>query len=94
MGDDFDYQAVSYHDETQFSTVGNSVAVNMVHALDAAMHNAGYFNTDHKRARFAELLRKEDKRLFYVWMYHGANYTATERDTLNRLANKVRAESV
>lgn len=78
MGDDFDYQAVSYHDETQVSLIDYEIAV----------CGGG------KLARFAALLRDEDKALCYRWIYGATSYTATERDTLNRLANKVRAESV
>lgn len=97
FGDDFDYSAVSYHDETQISP---TIAANLVHALDAEINNAVFharnYGHDSRLDRFAKLLHAEDKRLYYLWVYGAgeSTYTATQRDTLNRLGNKVRAESV
>lgn len=68
-----------YHDEIQLSTIDYEIAV----------CGGG------KLAEFAKLLRDEDKSLCYRWLYAAPaeSYTATEKDTLNRIANKVRGHA-
>lgn len=68
-----------YHDEVQLATIDYEISV----------CGGG------KVAEFAKLLRDEDKNLCYRWLYAAPedSYTATEKDTLNRIANKVRGHA-
>ncbi|AWD90591.1 hypothetical protein [Pseudomonas phage Njord] len=78
---------------TDLNSVGPSLLANLVHSQDAAiLRDFRHRNYKTPRCQFAQLLYAEDKRLSFKWAYGAgvANFTATEVDTLNRLANKVR----
>lgn len=74
--------------------MNTTLAANLVHTLDVGMLELMQAAPSTKMERFADLLRAESVGLFYKWVYdYKPNlYTNAERDTLQRIANKVRAE--
>ncbi|AWD90638.1 hypothetical protein [Pseudomonas phage Nerthus] len=81
-----------FHDETQFELDPSwptslqldfaSLELRVLAAMEQPLYGL--------RVRFAEALRKEDKNLFYKWLYQGT-LTNTERDTVAIVARRVRS---